>query len=276
MIGAITHISNLDLPGLQPYRTLQRQQNHRDQGIFVSEGEKVVRRLFESALTIVSILLTPDQLDDYRGILEGRNESINVFVSPQEVLTGIVGYNFHRGIMALAKVPAPLSLNDAVSHARRPRLLVALDNIGSAENLGVIVRNCAACSADALIVGETSADPYLRRAVRNSMGTVFRLPVVYAENLRDSLQTLRSQHECKVLAAHPRPGSVAINHADLRGDCCVVLGHEDSGISASILSACDSCITIPMAAGIDSFNVACASAVILYEVRRQRGPVERS
>jgi len=271
MISALNEVSDLDIPVLQPYRTLKGQKSHRDQGVFVAEGELVVRRLLESALTVSSVLLTPAWFENYRARLDERAESIEVFIAPQPVLVKIVGYAFHRGIMALAKVPKPLSLDQAVSCAGQPGLIVALDNIGSAENLGVIARNCAACGVDAIIVGQGCADPYLRRAVRNSMGTVFRLPIVRADDLADTLQMLRSRHGFRVLAAHPQPGSMAIQQADLQDNCCIILGHEGSGISPAIVSTADLCVRVPMASGIDSFNVACAGAAILYEIRRQRG-----
>jgi tRNA G18 (ribose-2'-O)-methylase SpoU len=172
--------------------------------------------------------------------------------------------------MAEGVVPPQVDLENTVIESGSPRLFVAVDNLTSAENTGVVVRNCAACGVQALIVGETSADPYLRRAVRNSMGTIFKLPVVYSADLTDTLEQLRSRHGFQVLAAHPRPDSTVLFTEDFTKDSCVVFGNEGDGMSEKALRAADRSIAIPMTQGIDSFNVACASAVVLCEATRQR------
>jgi tRNA G18 (ribose-2'-O)-methylase SpoU len=270
MISSIIDIGSFDQDSLEPYRTLRRTAEHLAQGIFVAEGGKVVRRLFESALEIRSILMTAEWLEPFRKDLEKRPEPVTVFRASEQLMAGIVGFQFHRGIMAVAKVPAAIPLDSACSDEARPRLFVALDGLTNAENTGVIARNCAACGVQALIKGETSADPYLRRAVRNSMGTVFRLPVIRSDHLSASLKSLHDEHGFLIVAAHPRPGSASLHEIDLTGDVCLVFGHEDKGVSEKIVAACTQTAIIPMAAGIDSFNVASACAIALYEACRQR------
>jgi tRNA G18 (ribose-2'-O)-methylase SpoU len=164
----------------------------------------------------------------------------------------------------------PLTVKQVLDKGSRPRLYVAVDGLTSAENTGVLVRNCAACGVGALLAGETSADPWLRRSVRNSMGTIFRLPIVYATHLAAALHDLRTLHGFSILAAHPRPESTRLFDADFSVDTCIVFGSEGRGISEAILEECCSSIAIPMAEGVDSFNVACAGAVVLYEAMRQR------
>jgi tRNA G18 (ribose-2'-O)-methylase SpoU len=270
MISAITDIVSLDHPGLEPYRTLRHTVEHYRQGIFVAEGNKVVRRLIASDLGICSALLTNESLAACGSDLERHSELIAVFRASEELMAAIIGYRFHRGIMAVARIPHTASLASVCSTSAPPRLFVALDGLTSAENTGVIIRNCAACGVGAIIVGETSADPYLRRAVRNSMGTVFRLQVIRSDDLAVSLKTLHDNFGFSIVAAHPRPGSAALHDIELTKDSCIVFGHEDDGVSERIVAECTSAAAIPMAEGIDSFNVACASAIMLYEAMRQR------
>jgi tRNA G18 (ribose-2'-O)-methylase SpoU len=270
MIGAIRTISSLDEPGLDLYRTLRRPLLHRKQGLFVAEGEKVVRRFLESGLPVLSVLMTPPLWDRHRELVEGCGERVEVFIAGKKLLEGIVGYECHQGIMAAGMVPPPLTLEAMVAASPFPRILLATDHLSSAENTGVLVRNGAAYGVHGLMIGETSADPWLRRSVRNSMGTIFRLPILYADNLAESLRTLRLRHGFRILGAHPRPGSRRLFEVNLSGDCCFVFGSEGDGISPAVLDACDETVVVPMVTGIDSLNVACASAAIIYEAVRQR------
>lgn len=270
MIESIERIFSIDSPGIECYATLRRPMDHYDKGLFVIEGDKVVKRFLDSPLTLVSVLFSEKWLEVFRAAIEQREEPVKVFVSTDEHLAQIVGFNYHHGIMALGKMPETLTLERAVSDSDEPQLVVALDKLDNAENIGVLVRNCAACGVHSVIVGETSADPYLRRAVRNSMGTVFRVPVIRSKSLRESLSILKSKYNFQVIAAHPHADSLPLYSTQMTKNTCIVFGNEGDGVSQDILDVCDHCVSIPMAPGIDSFNVACASAVMLYEVNRQR------
>ena len=145
-----------------------------------------------------------------------------------------------------------------------------MDGIASADNLGAVVRNCAAFGAHCLIVGETCGSPFQRRAVAGSMGTIFEQPVVRAANLAETLMTLRARG-VRCLAAHPRPGATRLGAAELRGDCCLVFGAEGPGLTGQALAACDDVVEIPMPSHMNSLNVAVATGIFLYEATRQRG-----
>ena len=267
----VQHIESLDLPELAPYRTMKRPLEHRDQGIFVAEGEKVARRLLESNFPVISVLLPQKWLPDFEPLLRARTESIPVYViDRKDVLEKLVGFSMFQGVMAVGKIPASASLDDVLKKSLSPRLLVAVDALTNAENLGVLVRNCVAFNTQALLVGETCASPFLRRAVRNSMGTIFQLPVVEPLSLVNALQTLRAQG-IRCLAAHPHTTAKTLAQADFSSDCCIVLGSEGDGISPAVLAACDEAVAIPMPPTVDSLNVGNAAAVFLYEANRQRG-----
>jgi len=265
-------VEALDDKELQPYRTLRRPLEHFQQRIFVAEGEKVVRRLLDSSLEVVSLLMTPQW---YETLSRTSNletvtssHSTKIYLADKHLLESIVGYNLHQGIMAIGKVPRERTLEEILASVKKPYLLVALDGLVNAENVGVVVRNCAAFGVDAILVGETSSSPYLRRAVRNSMGTVFQLPVVHLEHLADTLRELR-QHDVRILGTTPK-ATVMLQQTNLRGNICIVFGNEGEGISRNILTLCSKFVAIPMRTGTDSLNVASASAVVLYEANRQR------
>ncbi|MBI3578316.1 MAG: RNA methyltransferase [Ignavibacteriales bacterium] len=264
------HIETLEGAELQPYRTLRRPLEHQRRGIFVAEGKKVVLKLLESDLETISVLLTPEWFDMYKSLLEQRKENPTVFVAPRMLIESIVGFNLHQSIMAVAKIPRPATLEQILADNAEPYLFCAIDGLTNAENLGVLVRNCAAFGVQAILVGETSSSPYLRRAVRNSMGTVFQLPVVHLTNLAQTLNELRSAHGIHSIAAHPHTDKKTIAQVDFTASCCIVLGSEGEGVSSAVLETCDDMVAIPMKEGVDSLNVASASAVFLYEVQRQR------
>jgi tRNA G18 (ribose-2'-O)-methylase SpoU len=266
----VRQIENLDLPELAPYRTLKRPIEHEAQGIFVAEGDKVVRRLLESHFEVVSVLLPAARLAEFEPLLATRKEKqIPVYsVVRKGMLEELIGFEMFQGVLAVGKIPATPTL-DSLLALPSPRLLVAVDGLTSAENMGVLTRNCAAFGVQALIVGETCASPFLRRAVRNSMGTIFRLPVLAAPNLAAALGHLQSQG-VRCVAAHPHTEQRCLSQTDLHDDCCLVFGSEGHGISPTVLAACAEAVAIPMSPGVDSLNVSAAAAVFLYEANRQR------
>lgn len=265
-------LRDLDRPELRPYRTLRWDATHRALNLFVAEGEKVVRRLLNSNLEIVSMLLPPRWLDILAPALERRPERIRVFVAEKSLLETLTGFSMYQGLLAVARIPPPRSLEEWLQHTARPRLWVAMEGLSNAENVGVLVRNSAAFGVQGIVVGETCSSPWLRRAVRTSMGTVFQMPVVEAVRLTYSLQLLQA-NGVRCIAAHPRPEAIPLSRADLRGDCCLVFGSEGEGLSEAVVRICDQIVAIPMSPEVDSLNVGSATAVFLYEACRQRGRI---
>jgi tRNA G18 (ribose-2'-O)-methylase SpoU len=268
----VHRIESLDAPELAPYRTLRQTAEHRRHGIFVAEGEKVVRRMFEAKLTGVSALLTEPWLAQLQPLLEAAPEQIEVYVAPLPLLETLTGFPLFQGALAVGRIPPEPRLEDLLAGSPSPRLFIALDGLANAENVGVVARNAAAFGAHGLICGPTCASPWLRRAVRNSMGAVFRLPVVETPDLPAALKALRAG-AVRCIAAHPHTEQSDLKNAGLARDCCLVFGSEGDGLSAPVLAACDAAVAVPMASGVDSLNVASASAAFLYETARQRGLV---
>ena len=129
------NIESLDLPDLQPYRTMRRQEEHRQQGIFVAEGEKVVRRLLESSFTVVSVLLPEKWLYELKPLIEQRRDQPRVFVAENTLLETLTGFSMYQGLLAVGKVPAQPALDEILTRSSKPRLLVGVDGLSSAENV---------------------------------------------------------------------------------------------------------------------------------------------
>ncbi|HEX4342170.1 MAG TPA: RNA methyltransferase [Verrucomicrobiae bacterium] len=293
----IQQITSLDLPELAPYRTMRRPAAHELERIFVAEGVKVVTRLLESDFPVLSVLFPQSWLAEYEPMILRRPENeITVYVAAEkEMVENLTGYSLFQGVLAVGGIPPSVSLEKILAASPRPRLLVAIDALANAENIGALVRNCVAFGVQGLIIGETSSSPFLRRSVRNSMGTIFQLPVldlrkteiietskgkkefsrsgkqlIPPPTLADTLRTLSGQG-IRCLAAHPHANGKTISQADFTGDCCVVFGSEGTGITEEVLKACDEAVFIPMPLTVDSLNVGGAAAVFLYEAARQRG-----
>jgi tRNA G18 (ribose-2'-O)-methylase SpoU len=241
-------------PRLDDYRGLKEHRLRADSGKFIAESEPVVRRLFASPLAVESVLLTAPHLARLEPVLPA---GVPVYVAPQEVLDGVAGFHVHRGCLAVGRRPAPAALPaDA-------RTVVVLEDLVDVDNLGAVARNAAAFGADALLLSPRAADPYYRKAIRVSMGSVFALPIVRAAAWPDDLQRLRASGLALVaavldadatpVAAFTWPARVAL-----------LLGAEGPGLAAPTAAMCDHRITIPMAAGADSLNVATAGALMLF------------
>src|ERR1041385_1692388 len=282
----VRKIESFDSPELQPYKTMRRSREHEQHGIFIAEGTKVVQRLLESDFTVISLVVPEKWLVEFQPLLEKRPEDVIVYVAEKPLLESLTGFSMFQGVLAVGQIPAPVSFETILNDSSHPQLFVAVDALTNAENLGALARNCVAFGAQALIVGETSSSPFLRRSVRNSMGTILQLPVVELARLgqwrpRDfnSHTTPMTLVEClkefraagiRCIAAHPHTDKRILSQADFTRDCCIVFGSEGDGISPAVLAACDEAVAIPMPPHVDSLNVAAAAAVFLYEVNRQR------
>lgn len=266
----IQKITSLQSPGLEPYLTLKRTREHIEQRIFVVQGEKTVQVLLKSRFTVVSLLVSDEWLQRVEPLVRARGEAVQIYTGDKPLLQKIIGHTMYQPILAVAKIPVEPSLESVLMNSARPCLLAAFDGLSNAENIGALVRNCAAFGVQALLIGETSSSPFLRRAVRSSMGGILRLPVVPLTSLAQTLRDL-SAAGVHCVAAHPRPDSRMAMDVDLTRDTCLVFGSEGHGVSEAALAACDACAAIPQTEAVDSLNVANAGAALLYEVWRQRG-----
>ena len=221
------------------------------EGTFIGDGDKVVRRMLER-MKVDRILCTADwveRLDIPSGV--------DVRVAPKADLFSIVGFRIHQGVMALATIPPEKPLSGTFH--------VALDGLANAENVGAILRTCAAFGVDGVILGPGTASPWLRRAVRVSLAAPLVVPVHASTDLAATLEPLNAW------AAHIHGSKVDYRSIDCTKPVCLVLGSEPLGVTDPVLKACKGVIYIPMATDWDCLNVAASAAVLISEVRRQRG-----
>ncbi|MEY4386181.1 MAG: hypothetical protein RLY20_1464, partial [Verrucomicrobiota bacterium] len=145
-------IDSFDEPALAPYRTMRRPKEHAELGIFVAEGDKVVERLLQDPrYGIVSVVLPPDRVKEFTPLLEKRAEDFDLFVAEKKLLNTLIGFTMYQGVLAVGKIPRLPSLEEVLANAPRPRLLVAADDLTNSENVGSLVRNCAAFGVQGLL-----------------------------------------------------------------------------------------------------------------------------
>jgi tRNA G18 (ribose-2'-O)-methylase SpoU len=257
-------LTTLDDPRLEPYRRLKHSNLTRWSGRFIAEGPRVVRRLLESGFKTESILLS----DRKRSFLEaGVPEHLDVLLLAQELAEQLVGYNFHQGVMACGlRGDAPL-LESLVGAAPGPApLLVACPRMTDPDNLGGLVRLCAAFGVAGLLLGRGCADPFSRRSLRISMGAAFHVPIVEPDDLAADLALLRSRHGFRLTATVLDNSATAL--AQLTGVArrVLLLGNEADGLGREWIDVCDERLTIPMAAGADSLNVTVAAGIVLHHL----------
>ena len=246
-------------------------------GLFVAEGRLVVRRLIEGQrFSVRSVMVNDAAVVSLRDVLTTRDE-LPVYLVSQAVINGITGFNIHRGCLAIGERPQPRHWHEVTAAAR---LVVALERIANADNVGAVFRNAAAFGVDAVLLERTCTDPLYRKAIRTSMGAALSMPFAEAEPWPDALRELArggtagSDPPWVVLAMTPSPDAPALRDlAPTISDrpIVVVVGNEGEGLTSAALDACTHRARIPMTRArdeVDSLNVATATAIALYELSR--------
>jgi len=240
------------------------------EGLFLAEGEKVVLRALAAGYAPRSVLTEAKWLPGIEAALAGHD--CPVYVGDEQLLRHLTGYRVHRGALAsMQRRPLP-TLDDLLSTARR---VVVLEDLVDHTNVGAVFRNAAALGIDAVLVSPECADPLYRRSVKVSMGAVFAVPWTRAEPWPDALDLLRSKG-FRTLAMSPDPDGQSLPEADLAPPVAVVLGTEGEGLTAAAFARCTDLVRIPMSAGVDSLNVAAASAVVFYAVGTATSPHDQA
>ncbi len=230
------------------------------EGLFLAEGEKVVLRALEAGYAPRSVLTEAKWLPGIEAALAAHD--CPVYVADESLLQQVTGYRVHRGALAsMQRRPLP-SLDDVLATARR---VVVLENLVDHTNVGAVFRNAAALGIDAVLVSPECADPLYRRSVKVSMGSVLAVPWTRADPWPETLDLLRDRG-FRTLAMSPDPSGSSLPETDLAPPVAVVLGTEGEGLTAAALERCTDRVRIPMSAGVDSLNVAAASAVVFYAV----------
>lgn len=241
-----------------------RQRTDPGRGLYIAESSKVLRRALAAGHVPRSFFLAEKWLDGLADVLDAHPD-IPAFVGAPGVLEEITGFHLHRGALAAMNRPAPLPLAHVIAEARR---VVVLEDIVDHTNLGAIFRSAAALGVDAVLVSPRCADPLYRRSIRVSMGGVFQVPWARVDDWGHGLDALR-RAGFTLAAMELTDSARPIDEVAAEGieRMALVLGTEGAGVSEPTLSAVDLAVMIPMRAGVDSLNVAAASAVAMWELR---------
>jgi tRNA G18 (ribose-2'-O)-methylase SpoU len=260
-------ITSLDDARLAPYRSVKEAELARDGDRFIAEGHFVVQRLLRSDFEVESVLLAQRQVEPMRAFLR---PGVPVYVAPDATLREILGFQFHSGVIAVARRKPPRPLGEVIDLSRPRLTLVVLPETSGLQNVGSIIRIAAAFGIDAVVVGEKSADPFYRLPVRVSMGNCFRLPVVRSSNLAADLTELRDQWGIEMMATVCEEPAEPLAQTMRPARVALLFGGEGYGLSPQWLQLCHRRVTIPMQGGTDSLNVAVSAAVFLYHFTQLR------
>ncbi len=264
------HVADLADPRVQDYRLVAAPRAIEAAGLFVAEGRLVVGRLLEASArpgrwfgAAVSVLLSPAAFARMAPLVAAHPD-VPVFVVPQPVMDAVVGFNIHRGCLALARrPPVPALSREMVESASR---VVVLEGVNNPDNIGGVFRSAAALGADLVVLGPSCGDPLYRKAVRTSMGAAFAVPYARSEPWPGALARLR---DAGLLVAALTPDTDALPLPTLKPGprrFALLAGAEGSGLSEAALAAADVRVTIPMRGRVDSLNVSTAVAIALYHV----------
>ena len=264
----VVRITEPDDPRLHDYVHLTdlelRKRTEPEEGLFIAEGDKVIRRAVAAGYPVRSLLLSDKWLPLMAPVIGDalRDDGAPAFVGTPELLEQVTGFHVHRGALAaMGRRPLP----DAAGLLASSRRIVVLEKVNNHTNIGAIFRSAAALGMDAVLLAPDCADPLYRRAVRVSMGTVFAVPYAKLEPWPAALGLL-AEHGYRRMALTPAAGAVDLRALRLDPDdkVALFLGSEGEGLSDAAFAACDLRVRIPMAAGVDSLNVAAAAAVACF------------
>jgi tRNA G18 (ribose-2'-O)-methylase SpoU len=260
-------IESIDDPRIAPYRNL-RDRTLRGEEIFLAEGRDVTLRLLESPFVTESILAADAFAPEFERLVGDR---IPLYVGPESLLIEVVGFKFHRGVLAIGRRCEPLSFDALMAQlARKPRFrMVICPEITKPENMGLVFRSAGAFGLDAMLVGGQSCDPFSRRCLRVSMGGVLRVPYVKTPQLLADLKRLKQVCSVELAAAVVDPQAEPLADVPWPARAGVLMGNEYTGLSQEWLDVCDRRVTIPMVPGVDSLNLGVSAGIFLYEMTRR-------
>ena len=267
----LRRITDFDAPELDVYARLTENQllNRADpqNALFVAESPLVIGRALDAGCAPVSFLMETKHVTGKGAALLARCPGVPVYAAEEDVLTNLTGFHLTRGMLCAMRRP-PLA--DPAAVLRGATRVAVLENVMNPTNLGAIFRSAAALGMDAVLLTSAGSDPLYRRAIRVSMGTVFQVPWTYlpaGERWQDTLHALG--FETAALALRDDSLSIADPRLGRVEKLALCLGTEGDGLADATIAACDFTVRIPMHHGVDSLNVAAASAVAFYQLGRR-------
>lgn len=269
----IIPITDLNAPELDVYARISEVQLMRlyepNPGLFIAESPKVIERALDVGFTPVSILVERKHIEGEAVPIIARCGDIPVYTAEYEVLVNLTGYALARGLLCAMKRPTLPTVEEICAKARR---IAILENVVNPTNVGAIFRSAAALNMEAVLLTKGCSDPLYRRALRVSMGTVFQVPWTFIEDKNsvwpeDGMRRLK-ELGFKTAAMALDDNSVSIDDEALMSEdkLAIILGTEGDGLATSTIANCDYTVKIPMSHGVDSLNVAAASAVAFWQL----------
>lgn len=262
----VIEIQSLDHPGVEVFSTLTEAQlrNRLDpqRGIFIAESPKVIRVALDAGYVPVALLCERRHLTGDAADILARVGDIPVYTGERNLLARLTGYTLTRGVLCAMRRPVPSAVEEVCREARR---VVVIHGVVDATNIGAIFRSAAALGIDAVLLTTDSCDPLNRRAVRVSMGSVFLVPWTWVEQPLTCLHELGFRTAAMALTDRSIPLDAPILKEEPR--LALVMGTEGDGLPHEAIAGADYVVRIPMAHGVDSLNVAAASAVAFWELR---------
>ncbi len=272
MIQAI-ELDNFDSPELDIYARMLEVQlltyNEPQPGVFLAESVKVINRALEAGFEPISLLVEKELLEtaEVKNVIE-RCANVLIYTAEKQILQQMVGYNLIKGILAAMRRKPLEPLDEVCKDARR---IAVLEDVVNPTNVGAIFRSAAAMGMDAVVLTPGCSDPLYRRSIRVSMGTVFQIPwTKFSKNSEVAPVEQLKKLGFKTVAMALTNDSVSIDDSALRSEerLAIILGTEGEGLAEETIEASDYTVKIPMAHGVDSLNVAAASAVAFWELGR--------
>lgn len=271
-MSEIIEINDLSIPELQPYTSMAEVQLLRyyepDLGIFIAESPKVIRTALESGYEPLSLLAERKYITCQASDIIEKCADIPVYTADSEVLTKLTGFKLTLGLLCAMRrkqLPEPEEI------LRQANRVAVLEDVMNQTNIGAVFRSAAALGFDAVLLTPASSDPLYRRSIRVSMGTVFRIPWTYFRCCPPDYVAELKKYGFTTAAMALRKDTVSIDDPKLRSaeKLAVILGTEGEGLREETIAACDHTIKIPMSHGVDSLNVAAASAVAFWQLGRR-------
>ena len=269
----IIEITNFNAPELDVYARLTENQllnrHEPEKGLFIAESPKVIERALDAGCIPVSLLLERKHIAGQAQHIVARCKDIPVYTADFDVLTQLTGFNLTRGALCAMRRPPLPTVEEVCSGARR---IAILENVVNPTNVGAIFRSAAALNMDAVLLTPACSNPLYRRAIRVSMGTVFQIPWTFLgtndtewpKPAMDILKRMGFRTAAMALSDH----AVNIDDPQLMSEekLAIILGTEGDGLASSTIADCDYTVCIPMSHGVDSLNVAAASAVAFWQL----------
>lgn len=262
----IVEITSLSHPGIEVFSTLTdaqlRNRLDPDKGIFIAESPKVILTALGAGCEPLSLLCERKHLEGDAAAILARCPGLAVYTGERALLSRLTGYVLTRGVLCAMRRPRERSTDEVCRTARR---VAVIDGVVDTTNIGAIFRSAAALGIDAVLLTRNSCDPLNRRAVRVSMGSVFLVPWAWTDPSLDDLPRLGFRTAALALTGRSLPLDAPILKQEPR--LALILGTEGDGLPRETIARADYVVRIPMAHGVDSLNVAAASAVAFWELR---------